>query len=30
MSYGGKVEIIPFVEGKSTTKIIQKIKGEGK
>jgi D-beta-D-heptose 7-phosphate kinase/D-beta-D-heptose 1-phosphate adenosyltransferase len=28
MSYGGKVEIIPFVEGKSTTKIIQKIKGE--
>jgi rfaE bifunctional protein nucleotidyltransferase chain/domain len=30
ISYGGKVEIIPFVEGKSTTKIIQKIKGEGK
>jgi D-beta-D-heptose 7-phosphate kinase/D-beta-D-heptose 1-phosphate adenosyltransferase len=30
VSYGGKVEIIPFVEGKSTTKIIQKIKGEGK
>jgi len=28
ISYGGKVEIIPFVEGKSTTKIIQKIKGE--
>lgn len=24
-SYGGKVEIIPFVEGKSTSKIINKI-----
>ncbi len=25
-SYGGNVEIIPFVEGKSTTKIIEKMK----
>jgi len=27
ISYGGDVRVIPFVEGKSTTKIIQKIKG---
>lgn len=27
-SYGGKVEICPFIESKSTTNIINKIKGE--
>ena len=26
-AYGGKVEIIPFVDGKSTTNIIEKING---
>jgi D-beta-D-heptose 7-phosphate kinase/D-beta-D-heptose 1-phosphate adenosyltransferase len=27
LSYGGKVEIIPFLEGYSTTNVIEKING---
>ena len=29
MSYGGRVEFIPLVEGRSTTNVIARIHGEG-